>query len=98
MKQASQLALRSNIMPIKHEPRVYLYEIGETVTLDIHAGYFRSGSDTFSVLAQLPPLGDDLQYRIKSVDEPYQRVVAEHQLTRVLSMESPWARRNEEAR
>jgi hypothetical protein len=36
------------------------------------------------VLAQLPPLGSDLQYRIKSVKEAHQRVAAEHELVRPL--------------
>jgi len=71
---------------LKHGPRAYLYEIGETVTLDARGGHLRDTNDTFSVLAQLPPMGDDLQYRIKNVNEPYQRVVAEHQLRRVVQL------------
>jgi len=85
MKEASQLASRSNVLPIKHGPRAYLYRIGESVSFDARGGYFRNPSDTFSVLAQLPPVADDLQYRIKSVNEPFQRVVAENQLKRVIS-------------
>lgn len=84
MKQAYQLASRTNTMPVKNGPRAYLYGIGETVSFDAQGGYFRNPGDTFSVLAQLPPVGDDLQYRIKSVNEPYQRVVGEHQLKRVV--------------
>ncbi len=61
----------------------HLYQVGEKVKLDSRAGYFSKPDEAFTVLAQLPPLGSDLQYRIKRNDEPYQRVAAEHQLTRV---------------
>lgn len=61
----------------------HLYEIGETVTLDPRGGYLRNPGDAFSVLARLPPVGDEFQYRIKSGNEPYQRVAAEHQLRRI---------------
>lgn len=88
MKQTPRLApVRTKILPerqIGRGPRSHLYEIGETVTLDARVGCVRNVGDTFSVLAQLPPMGDDLQYRIKNVKEPYQRVVAENQLTRVM--------------
>lgn len=84
MKNASQLALRSNTMPIKQGPRAYLYKIGETVSFDAWGGYCQNPGDTFSVLAQLPPVGGDLQYRIKSANEPYQRMAAENQLKRVV--------------
>jgi hypothetical protein len=87
MKKASQFGVRINapsIAQIMHGPREHIYEIGEKVMLDARGGYVRNLSDTFSVLAQLPPVGDDLQYRIKSVNEPHERVVAEHQLKPVL--------------
>jgi len=58
------------------------YRIGEMVILDSHGLYSLKSSGTFTVLAQLPPLGSDLQYRVKSIGEPYARVVLEHQLTR----------------
>jgi hypothetical protein len=59
----------------------HLYLVGQTVTLNRGAGFISKAGDTFTVRAQLPPLGDVLQYRIKSDDEPYERVVAETQLT-----------------
>jgi hypothetical protein len=40
-------------------------------------------ANAYIVSAQLPPLGDTLQYRIKCGSEPYERVVAEHQLNRL---------------
>lgn len=35
----------------------------------------------FTVIALLPPLGDDFQYKMKGIDEPYERVALEHHLT-----------------
>lgn len=58
----------------------HLYRIGELVTLNSRAGYSVKAATNFTVLAQLPPVGNDFQYRIKSVAEPYERVVLEHQL------------------
>ncbi len=60
------------------------YQTGETVTLNSRAGYSLKSDQTFVVVAQLPPLGSDLQYRIKSIDEPYARVALEHHLVRAL--------------
>lgn len=59
----------------------HLYLVGQTVTLNRGAGFVSKAGDTFKVSAQLPPSGDVLQYRIKSDEEPYERVVAESQLT-----------------
>jgi hypothetical protein len=58
----------------------HLYRIGELVTLDSRAGYSVKAATNFTVIARLPPVGTDFQYRIKSVSEPYERVVLEHQL------------------
>ncbi|MGB8278711.1 MAG: hypothetical protein WCF20_12370 [Methylovirgula sp.] len=60
----------------------HLYQVGELVVLDSRAGYFLKSDAAFTVVAQLPALGNDFQYRIKSVGEPCQRMVLEHQLTR----------------
>lgn len=69
----------------------HLYHVGEMVILDSRAGYFLKSNAAFTVIAQLPPLGIDLQYRIKSMGEPYERVVLEHQLTRALARGAPVA-------
>jgi len=61
----------------------HLYRIGEKVTFNPGIGVTVQAAGTFTVLVQLPPLGDVLQYRIKSDHEPYERVVSEHQLVRV---------------
>lgn len=60
----------------------HLYMVGEQVIFGRHSGTFspRAGG-TYTVKAQLPPLGDHLQYRIKSPTEPHERVVVEHQLS-----------------
>lgn len=59
----------------------HLYRVGELVVLDSRAGHFLKSDLAFKVIAHLPPLGTVFQYRIKSVSEPYERVVLEHQLT-----------------
>lgn len=60
----------------------HLYMVGEEVVFGRHSGTFspRAGG-TYTIKAQLPPLGDHLQYRIKSATEPHERVVVEHQLS-----------------
>ncbi len=60
----------------------HLYRVGERVVLDSRAGYFLKSDAAFRVVAQLPPLGGDFQYRIKSIGEPFERVALEHQLSR----------------
>jgi hypothetical protein len=66
-------------MPV---PPAHQYRVGQAVALD-HGGYIRRPSRPFTVVALMPPLGDALQYRIKSADEAYERVALEHDLTRV---------------
>lgn len=58
----------------------YLFQLGETVLLNNGLRHFLKVDAAFVVLAQMPPLGTELQYRIKSVKEPYERVVLEHQI------------------
>jgi hypothetical protein len=60
----------------------HLYNVGDAVNLTPHSGHFSKTTGAYVISAQMPPLGDVLQYRIKSASEPYERVVAEHQLTR----------------
>jgi hypothetical protein len=86
----------------------YLFEVGEPVTLTPYSGAHLKTSNVYAISAQLPPLGDTLQYRVKCASEPYERVVAEHQLNRANADASapadlaasgaqaddkPWARR-----
>lgn len=72
----------------RQETHAHLYKVGEMVAFDPRGGPLRNPSGLFSVLAQLPPSGRDFQYRIKSVNESHQRVVAEHQLMRARSAAS----------
>jgi hypothetical protein len=58
----------------------HLYNVGDAVTLTPHSGHYLKTSGDYVVSAQMPPLGDVLQYRIKCASEPYERVVGEHQL------------------
>ena len=60
----------------------HLYNVGEAVALIPHSGHYLKTSGAYVVSAQMPPLGDVLQYRVKCASEPYERVVAEHQLSR----------------
>jgi hypothetical protein len=58
------------------------FKVGQTV-LYTSGPYGRSGtSGVFRITQLLPPEGDDRQYRIKSADEPHERVVKESQLDR----------------
>jgi len=58
------------------------FKVGESV-LYTSGPYGRGGaSSAYTVTQLLPPEGDDQQYRIKSADEPHERVVKESQLNR----------------
>ena len=62
---------------------LHLYRVGEPVALTPHSGTYLKTGAAYFVSAQLPPSGDTLQYRVKCGAEPYERVVAEHQLNRL---------------
>ena len=55
------------------------FKIGEIV---FHASGVGSGrrSDVFTIMQRLPAEGGNYQYRIKSADEPFDRVVKEREL------------------
>lgn len=59
------------------------FKIGQSVSFS--SGPFgRGGANGIYTVTQLLPLeGDDYQYRIKSADEPHERVVKESQLDRI---------------
>lgn len=63
----------------------HIYQVGDLVALDLRAGHFVKSECAFKVIALLPPLGRDFQYRIKGVGEPYERVVLEYQLAPMAS-------------
>jgi hypothetical protein len=58
------------------------FKVGQSVNYT--SGPFGRGgsSGTYKVTHLLPPEGDDRQYRIKSANEPHERVVKESQLNR----------------
>ena len=58
----------------------HLYQVGDVVSLNFDDGQFFSRMNPFTVEAQMPPVGDRLQYRIKSRSEEFRRVVPEHQI------------------
>jgi hypothetical protein len=64
------------------------YRLGERVILDARVGHYLKSDSVFVVVAQLPPLGNDLQYRIKGVGEAHERVALEHHLTPASSHEA----------
>jgi hypothetical protein len=58
------------------------FKVGQSVVYT-SGPYGRGGSSSvYKVTQLLPPEGDDRQYRIKSADEPHERVVKESQLNR----------------
>lgn len=70
---------------------LHLYNVGDAVTLAPHSGHFLKTVGVYVISAQMPPLGDVLQYRIKCASEPYERVVAEHQIIRAEAEAAPAA-------
>jgi hypothetical protein len=56
------------------------FRVGQAVNY-MSGPYGRGGAScVYEVMQLLPPEGDDHQYRIKSADEPHERVVKESQL------------------
>jgi hypothetical protein len=65
--------------PVQH----HKFKIGQSVSFT--SGPFGRGTanDIYKIVQLLPPEGDDNQYRIKSANEPHERVVKESDLSRV---------------
>jgi hypothetical protein len=59
------------------------FKVGQTVNFTSSAFDRGGASGIYKVTHLLPPEGDDHQYRIKSANEPHERVVKESQLNRV---------------
>jgi hypothetical protein len=53
------------------------FKVGQTV---IYTPGVSRRSGVFTIMRRLPPEGGDNQYRIKSADEPFDRVVKESEL------------------
>jgi hypothetical protein len=60
------------------------FRVGQTVHFTSGALDRGGSSGVYQVTRLLPPEGDDHQYRIKSADEPHERVVKESQLNRIV--------------
>ena len=66
----------------------HIYSIGQQVSLDGPGRTYMKLVGVFTVTRLLPPLGVELQYRIKSADEVHERVASEHEL-QVAELEKP---------
>jgi len=58
----------------------HLYEIGQNVSLASGAGILLKPFATYKIVAALPARDEELQYRVKSEQEPFERVVGEFQI------------------
>jgi hypothetical protein len=58
----------------------HIYSIGQQVSLDGPGRTYMKLVGVFTVTRLLPPLGVELQYRIKSETEAHERVAAEQEL------------------
>lgn len=58
------------------------FAVGATVRLNRIGSFGNAVSRAYKILAKLPEQDGELQYRIKSEHEPYQRIVKEYQLER----------------
>jgi hypothetical protein len=59
------------------------FKVGQSVSYTSGPFGRGGGSGSYKITHLLPPEGDDYQYRIKSVNEPHERVVKESQLSRI---------------
>jgi hypothetical protein len=64
----------------------HLYKLNQSIALSAGAGINLKPLAVYKIVAILPPRGDELQYRVKSDDEPYERVVGEFQ---IIAAEAP---------
>lgn len=71
------------------ENNTHRFRVGETVAWSGPQMAPRSAAKLTEIVRLLPPLGVDLQYRIKSVDEPREHVAAERELTPVTQPATP---------
>ena len=58
----------------------HIYLIGQSVRLGARAGISLDPTEIYTVTALLPPVGEDLQYRIRNEREKHERVAVEHQM------------------
>ena len=56
------------------------YKVGQSVRLSPGKGSLPAGAQAYKIVRVLPADGDDLQYRIKSVYETFERIARESEL------------------
>jgi hypothetical protein len=56
---------------------------GQTVRLTRSFPYKSAAEGEYKIVSQLPDEGGELQYRVKSVREPHERVVKESELAKI---------------
>jgi hypothetical protein len=56
---------------------------GQTVRLNRSFPYKAAAEGDYKIVRQLPDNGGELQYRVKSVREPHERVVKESELAKI---------------
>ena len=59
------------------------FAVGERVSLSLSTRGPGHQADIFTVKTRLPHVGTQLQYRVKTEGEPYDRVVTEGQMSKV---------------
>ena len=58
----------------------HIYSVGQQVSFGERVVTYLKRTGVFTVTKLLPPLGAELQYRIKSAGEVHERVASEHEL------------------
>ena len=66
----------------------HIYSVGQQVSFGGRVVTYLKRTGVFTITRLLPPLGAELQYRIKSADEVHERVASEHEL-QVAELEKP---------
>ena len=77
------LAIRQDKLMTGH-----VYSVGQQVSFGGRVVTYLKRTGVFTITKLLPPLGAELQYRIKSADEVHERVASEHEL-QVAELEKP---------
>ena len=66
----------------------HIYSVGQQVSFGERVVTYLKRTGVFTITKLLPPLGAELQYRIKSAGEVHERVASEHEL-QVAELEKP---------
>lgn len=59
------------------------YAIGQTVSLAPHVGFNLRIAAVYKILAVLPEIRGELQYRVKSADESHERMVSQGDIVNI---------------